>query len=422
MIPIVSSAKVTDTDNTVITSSLGSDSSGYSTIGATATKSYPQGPKTFKTESLSIIFKSENKIKSITSKVFHKLTKQIAEYENDTFNKNENYTIKDFEFVYPVGLKVPSVSLSASKKEQERAELKQQNQQNLETSSLYSVDSEQIKNSTPDDLKAKGLARLSEIIFDLGKQIPILIIPPLLNIINEYISDQAEEYCPSPEELDKIIKLRNTIVGQLNNLSSKLDQTGSALTGISNFLNIILTTVQTIDIASIVLSLATKFVPLVPGAVASSLNDAQTFIRKVTFNEKGESKLSKTNSIINTSSLSLAIVSSYILIALKYITRIDALINKCKEYPELDPLSPQTKSIAQIQELAEQTLNQSTYQGFLLEIEEVPFSPTVNRYKAVGKNQYGITVISSELSFTSNPQILIDEVKFIIDRDNLKAY
>ena len=78
--------------------------------------------------------------------------------------------------------------------------------------------------------------------------------------------------------------------------------------------------------------------------------------------------------------------------------------------------------ISQAQQQAEKSPNLSTYQGFIFEIEEVPFSPTVNRKRALGKNQDGITLIQTELSFTPSDKVLIDELKFIIDRDNLKAY
>ena len=70
----------------------------------------------------------------------------------------------------------------------------------------------------------------------------------------------------------------------------------------------------------------------------------------------------------------------------------------------------------------ETTTPDNTYQGFTFQIETVAFSLTVNQLRALALNQFGIPVLESELSFTTNPQTLIDELKLIIDRDNLKAY
>ena len=72
--------------------------------------------------------------------------------------------------------------------------------------------------------------------------------------------------------------------------------------------------------------------------------------------------------------------------------------------------------------IAASTENDGTYKGFILEIESIPFTDTVNKNRAVGKNRSGIILISTESSFASNPQVLIDELKFIIDRDDLKSY
>ena len=72
--------------------------------------------------------------------------------------------------------------------------------------------------------------------------------------------------------------------------------------------------------------------------------------------------------------------------------------------------------------LAEISENESTYKGFILDIETRPFTDTVDQNRAVGKNNSGIIMISTEYSFASDPKVLIDELKYIIDRDNLKAY
>jgi hypothetical protein len=306
-------------------------------------------------------------------------------------------------------------------------ELEQIRQEELATAQKQSaqagqktVDDTLIADATPEDQKPKGTGKLPSLIFTLGSQIPQIIQPSLQNLIQTYIPNP--DVCPTESTLNELISQRNNIVVSLNNIGNRVDQLGNSITGTSNFLNVTLGIITAVETASIIVSAAARFVPTIPGAVVSALNDAQTFIRKTTFDRLGNSRLSKIQGVISSSALVISIVGTYILTVKSLLVIIDSYINKCQINPNIVPISNIVDSIANAQLQAQQTSNQVTYNGFIIEIEEIPFTPTVIRRRAVGKNQSGIVLTQTELSFTTNPQTLINELKFIIDRDNLKAY
>lgn len=308
----------------------------------------------------------------------------------------------------------------------ELEQIRQKEQASIEKQSILAgqktVNSNLIKDATPEDLKLKGSAKLPLLIFNLSSQIPEIIQPSLEGLIQKYIPDS--NVCNSNININEFLIQRNNIVSSLNNIGDKVNKLGTSVTGISNFLDLILGIISTVDIASTAISLAAKAVPLIPGAVPAALNDIQTFIRKTTFDKTGNSKLSKSQGIINSSALVISISGVYILKTIELLDQIDNYVNAC--FPEikneLTSISKDVKSIADSQKNAQQTLNQVTYNGFIIDIEEIPYTPTVTRRKAVGRNAQGITLIQTELSFTTDTQTLINELKLIIDRDNLKAY
>ena len=61
--------------------------------------------------------------------------------------------------------------------------------------------------------------------------------------------------------------------------------------------------------------------------------------------------------------------------------------------------------------------------GFFLSVETDDKNQvgTLKRRFAVGKNAQGITLLKGEPSFSSNDQILIDELVFYIQQNDLKA-
>lgn len=288
---------------------------------------------------------------------------------------------------------------------------------------MSGIDINILLNSLPDDLKPKGSAKLPILLLNLGSRIPDILQPSVDNLILQY--NVTSDVCPDAATLQEVLNQRNNIVEQLNSIGVRLNVIGTSITGVSNFLNIILSTIATLDISSIGVSLASKFIPSppgVPGFVVSGLNDIQTAIRKITFDQYGDSKLAKIKETLSSSALVISIIGAYTLKITESLKLVDNFILACDENLTLIPQSPEITSLADSQKQAEATQNLSTYNGFIIEIEEVPYTPTVTRRRALGKNAQGIVLITTELSFTTDDQTLINELKLIIDRDNLKAY
>ena len=307
--------------------------------------------------------------------------------------------------------------------EQQRQQESNDAKSKLDQAGQNSVDVNEIQNGTPEELKAQGAAKLPFIIYTLGGQVKTILQPSINNLIKQYVEKyNTQGVCLTPTELATLRQQRDLIVGQLNNIGVKIEQIGSSITGISFFVDTLLNLITTTEIASLAVNVASQFLPTVPGSVTSALDAAQTLIRKTTFDIKGNPKILKYQAALLGSSLILSIVSGYILQAVEALKAIDFVLTTCDPNNPLSPINSQINSIAKTQLQSSQTQNQTSYNGFIIEIEEVPYTPTVNRRRALGKNNEGIVLIQTELSFTTNNQTLINELKLIIDRYNLKAY
>jgi len=96
---------------------------------------------------------------------------------------------------------------------------------------------------------------------------------------------------------------------------------------------------------------------------------------------------------------------------------LDNFIQKCAEEQNI-PYNLINAELVAIQGNVE-----SSYKGFTFDIKlENLENPQYPRRYAVAINEQGLIVLRSESSFTANPQTLIDQLKFIIDRDNLKSF
>jgi len=131
--------------------------------------------------------------------------------------------------------------------------------------------------------------------------------------------------------------------------------------------------------------------------------------------------IDKTNKKIEQNTQKLEYNSSFLNFSLgvlkkikENISSLDSLITGCSSNTNLIPTN----------ELFNQLENQeqdTTYKGFTFEIVKVPFNKTLDRNKAVALNKSNIPIAETELSFTLEPNVLIEQLKSKIDLENLKA-
>jgi hypothetical protein len=321
----------------------------------------------------------------------------------------------------------------AAQRNKENTELARE-QQNLKV----------VEQSVPENQKDKGSAKFGQLILKLGLQIFNQYQPQILSYIKDLGLKNADrlgtdpkflqdilngtvdpkillDKCPPKEKLDQIIILRNRVTNSLNGIGNRLDSFNSSLNAQLSAYNVSLTLIETLDIASKATSLAAKFIPAppgIPGIITSTLNDLLATKLSTLYTTDGSPKLSKLKAIFDSAAMPLTITSGYIKTAVNLLSVLDVIILLCDPNANLLKISDSLTSVT-VQLNTDN--NDSTYKGFTFMIEEVPFNNTLTRKRALGINKSGIKLIETQLSFTLDNQVLIDELKLIIDRDNLKA-
>ena len=274
-----------------------------------------------------------------------------------------------------------------------------------------------ILNALPEDKKVKGLQKLGQILIQKGTELENQIPSSITSLVSQFTPGS----CPDSVILQSIVEKRNNIVGKLNTVGQSLNVITSTYTGVSSFLDVVLFSISNLKNIKTGVSIAAKAIPFgLPGAIPAALSDLGDATDRLTFDSLGNSKLQQQKDRIDSLIIPIAIFSKTIQNITNLLNSLDTLIIGCNPNSTLDPLSDTIVQTANSQTQAD--VSNGSYKGFTFTIEEVPFSPTVNRLKAIALNQGGIPLLETPLSFTTNRQTLIDELKLIIDRDNLKSF
>jgi hypothetical protein len=281
---------------------------------------------------------------------------------------------------------------------------------------MAGIDINTILDAIPEDRKVKGLQKLGQILVQKGTELESQLPSSITSLTSQFTPGS----CPEPTILQSIVEKRNNIVGKLNAVGRTLDVITSTYTGVSSFLDVLIFSISNLRNIRTGLNQAAKLIPIIPGAAISAINDLGDATDRITFNNLGNSKLQQQKDRIDSLVIPIALFSKVIQNILTLLNSLDALILACDSNTSLDNISEIITQTANNQNQAD--INDGSYKGFNFQIEEVPFSSTVTRRKAIAFNQSGIPLLETPLSFTTNNQTLIDELKLIIDRDNLKAY
>lgn len=212
--------------------------------------------------------------------------------------------------------------------------------------------------------------------------------------------------CPSSEELQKIIKVRNTLIRHLTSFQKRVGK----LTDVARRLESAIRTV----------SLAIKIITSIP--VPTSVPPGVGIpISILTKYSNALIKLNKTLDKLTEEAASIRGITSSIIPTISSLkTRlesIDTLIQKCSENSSVNLLT--ILDTAQPRETigSKGILNEDyQYKGYTLAIlQDLSTSKIAPRRYATATDSRGIVVLKGPLSFSSSTQVLLDEIKFRID-------
>ncbi len=258
---------------------------------------------------------------------------------------------------------------------------------------------------------------------NLIKQIKIVLIPQVLTLIAQFGITKATEAlgkkfgdmnatCPANlDELNALIKKKNKLTKALNNIMGFLD---TIKVGVQ-----VLDT--TITVAQIVVEVLNKV--YLPFPVAGfGVPDLSKLIKENI--DIIRPKLKEYKLISSSTLLVLTLLIGILQQILNYLSLLDSLIQGCAIEGQL----PQEQLSKDLLEATQQQSQQQSpvvtnVNGFEMGVISVKgiTDESLKRRRAVARNKAGVIMLQGEPSFSSNDQILIDELVFYIKQNDLKA-
>jgi hypothetical protein len=218
--------------------------------------------------------------------------------------------------------------------------------------------------------------------------------------------------CPSQNKINKLINQRNKLAKQINNIYEIIKTMTVVTTGIDILIKII-------EVAIIVakanpypsIGVPPAGLPPLTAGIQNTLADALRIAQE-------ENKT--LNLVLDTVTITLASFGVLLGVILELLGVLDKLLQHCSQIKNMDleAINNEINSLSNstLQVTQNSQTNNNTYKGFKLEV----VVNTKNKSKAIQRyaqavTPQGVPVLKTEPSFASDPQVLIDQLKFIID-------
>ena len=240
------------------------------------------------------------------------------------------------------------------------------------------------------------------------------------------LSQSNRKTCPTPEELEELIRKRNRLVRQLNQIFAKI----VASTALAIAFKTLSATLKGVSISLDAIPLP-QAIGTPPSKDFGGLIFAQTYsttakLRTLTLQikelEKSSDELSKATLV---ALVFLIAAAATVIILLK---GLDKLMQECAEengvtQVELTVINQELLDLSQEQEEDGNPVVKNI-NGFIMAVVTDNKNPvgSLKRRYAIAKNTRGVVQLKGEPSFSASDQILIDELVFYIQQNDLKAF
>lgn len=281
---------------------------------------------------------------------------------------------------------------------------------------------EQVKNSLPKDPTAALFRLINRAIQRLTSSLLPLLIRQLALFGISSLTQRAEKTCPNRDGMMQAIRQKNKATRELNNIFRRIAAV-TALAGVFLSLRSALTSAR-ISLFSIPLPTTLGIPPGPAGGVIFSqpIGNTLTLDETVDKIKENENRFGNINKALLSAVLMLTIVIARIV---RLNQQLDEIIDECgEELGEeftVEDLSQELIDLA-TEEVADGNPRTTNVNGFNLEVQVDNMAVgSLKRRFAVARDSNGVIVLRGEKSLSATEQILIDELAYYIQVNDLKA-